>query len=107
MNRQLQGLASALLVPNSIALLSASFPRAERGRAIGIWSGATALIGASGPVLGIRRVPNPPVLRSAPAIDWGGALLSTVGIAGLVSAIILAPVDLVAKSFLFLVSILA
>src|SRR5262245_52885951 len=132
--RSLQGLASALLVPNSLALLSASFPRAERGRAIGIWSGATALIGAGGPVLGgwlidlaswraafflvvpfallaailgIRRVPNPPVLRSAPAIDWGGALLSTVGIAGLISAIILAPVDLPAGSFLFLISILA
>src|SRR5262245_25056159 len=50
--RSLQGLASALLVPNSLALLSASFPRAERGRAIGIWSGATAVIGAGGPVLG-------------------------------------------------------
>ena len=132
--RFLQGLASALLVPNSLALLSASFPRAERGRAIGIWSGATALIGAGGPVLGgwlvdvaswratfflvvpialltamlaIWRVPDPPVLRRAPAIDWGGASLSSIGIAGLVAAIILAPVDRIAACGLAAVGVLA
>ena len=132
--RALQGLASALLVPNSLALLSASFPRAERGRAIGVWSGATALIGTGGPVLGgwlvdlaswraafflvvplalltatlgIWRVPNPPVLRRAPAIDWGGALLSTLGIAGVISAIILAPDDRLAALCFSLVGVLA
>ena len=50
--RAAQGLAAALLVPNSLALLSAAFPRAERGRAIGTWSAATALIGAVSPLVG-------------------------------------------------------
>src|SRR5262249_7037085 len=50
--RAVQGIGSALLVPNSLALLSASFPRRERGRAIGVWSGATALTGSAGPILG-------------------------------------------------------
>jgi len=50
--RALQGLGAALLVPNSLALLSASFPRAERGRVIGTWSAWTALTNAGGPILG-------------------------------------------------------
>ena len=132
--RILQGLAAALLVPNSLALLSASFPRAERGRAIGVWSGATALLGAGGPVLGgwlvdvaswraafflvvpfalvaamlgLRRVPAPPVLRSAPVVDWGGGLFSTLGIAALVSGVILAPIERAAASSLLLLALLA
>src|SRR5262249_58711895 len=50
--RAVQGLGSALLVPNSLALLSAAFPKVERGRAIGTWSAATALTSAGGPILG-------------------------------------------------------
>jgi MFS family permease len=113
--RAAQGLAAALLVPNSLALLSAAFPRAERGRAIGTWSAATALIGAVSPLvggwfvdagswrvafaavvppvlitlaIGARRVPDPPVMRRAPAVDWGGALLATLGLLGIVGGII-------------------
>src|SRR6266511_1021035 len=37
--RALQGVGAALLVPGSLSLISASFPAAERGRAIGTWSG--------------------------------------------------------------------
>src|SRR6202042_2286139 len=37
--RGLQGIGAALLVPGSLALISAGFPPALRGRAIGIWSG--------------------------------------------------------------------
>jgi MFS family permease len=51
--RAAQGLAAALLVPNSLALLSAAFPRAERGHAVGTWSAATALVGALSPMLGV------------------------------------------------------
>ena len=50
--RALQGIGGALLVPSSLAIISASFDGAERGKAIGTWSGATAITAAIGPVLG-------------------------------------------------------
>jgi EmrB/QacA subfamily drug resistance transporter len=114
--RALQGIGGALLVPGSLALISASFPVKERGRAIGTWSGFTAITAAVGPVLGgwlvqhgswrwvffinlpiaaivlaltLLRVPesrNPE--RSRESLDWLGALLVTVGLAGVVFALI-------------------
>jgi MFS family permease len=133
--RAFQGVAAALLVPNSLALLSAAFPRAERGPAIGTWSAATALVGALSPMLGgwfvdvgswrvafatvlppallvlalaAWRVPDPPVMRRAPAVDWGGAALATLGLFGLVSGLItigagLAPIAALAVGALALV----
>lgn len=50
--RAVQGIGGALLVPGSLAIISASFPEKERGRAIGTWSGATAMTAALGPVFG-------------------------------------------------------
>ena len=50
--RCLQGIGGALLVPNSLALLSAHFQGAARGRAIGTWSGFASIMTAFGPVLG-------------------------------------------------------
>src|SRR5438445_3398544 len=50
--RGLQGIGGALLVPGSLALISANFPEKERGRAIGTWSGFTSMTAAIGPVLG-------------------------------------------------------
>lgn len=50
--RCLQGVGGALLVPNSLALLSSEFVGAERGRAIGTWSGFAAIMTALGPVIG-------------------------------------------------------
>jgi len=50
--RAVQGVGAALLVPNSLAILSAAYPRAERGRAIGAWSAFAAITSAGGPVLG-------------------------------------------------------
>src|SRR6266446_1886597 len=41
--RAVQGIGGALLVPGSLAIISASFPEKERGRAIGTWSGSTAI----------------------------------------------------------------
>ena len=52
MGRCLQGIGGALLVPNSLALLSAHFQGTERGRAIGTWSGFASIMTAFGPVLG-------------------------------------------------------
>lgn len=114
--RALQGVGGALLVPGSLALISASFPTEERGRAIGTWSGFTAITAAVGPVLGgwlvehgswrwvffinlpiavvvlaltSLRVPesrNPELSRES--IDWPGALLATLGLGGIVFALI-------------------
>ena len=50
--RAVQGIGGALLVPGSLAIISASFPEEERGRAIGTWSGSTAITTALGPVIG-------------------------------------------------------
>ena len=50
--RAFQGLGAALLVPGSLALISATFPEAERGRAIGTWSAFSGITAAVGPVLG-------------------------------------------------------
>jgi EmrB/QacA subfamily drug resistance transporter len=56
--RVLQGLGGALLVPSSLAIISAAFPEQERGRAIGTWAGASALTTALGPVLGGWLIDN-------------------------------------------------
>src|ERR1044071_439461 len=50
--RAAQGVGGALLVPGSLAIISATFPESERGQAIGTWSGATAITTALGPLLG-------------------------------------------------------
>ncbi|HEY6272184.1 MAG TPA: MFS transporter [Terriglobales bacterium] len=50
--RAVEGVGGALLVPGSLAIISASFPLAERGRAIGTWSAFTGITAAIGPVLG-------------------------------------------------------
>ena len=50
--RAVQGIGAAFLVPGSLALISASFDASSRGRAIGTWSGSTAITTAIGPVLG-------------------------------------------------------
>ena len=50
--RAAQGVGGAMLVPGSLAIISASFPEDERGKAIGTWSGSTAITTALGPVIG-------------------------------------------------------
>ncbi|MGA7324628.1 MAG: MFS transporter [Rhodomicrobium sp.] len=50
--RLLQGIGAALMIPQSLAILTASFPKTVRGRAIGIWAGASAITTALGPPLG-------------------------------------------------------
>ena len=115
--RGLQGIGGALLVPGSLALISASFPQNERGRAIGTWSGFSGIAAAGGPVIGgflvdryswewafLINVPLAAVVlaigwrhvsesRSAAArtLDGWGALLVTVGLGGIVYAFIEAP----------------
>lgn len=50
--RAVQGVGAALLVPGSLAIITAAFPEKRRGQAIGIWSGYTAITTVIGPVLG-------------------------------------------------------
>ncbi len=50
--RILQGIGAALLLPNSLALLGATFAGEAKGRAIGIWASSGAAMSALGPVLG-------------------------------------------------------
>src|SRR6185312_9732129 len=51
-SRALQGLGAALLIPCSLALIGAAYNEKERGAAIGIWSGASAVAAGGGPLLG-------------------------------------------------------
>ncbi|HEV3498637.1 MAG TPA: MFS transporter, partial [Actinomycetes bacterium] len=50
--RAVQGIGGALLVPGSLALLSASFAPEDRGTAVGAWSGLAGAFSAIGPFLG-------------------------------------------------------
>ena len=112
--RAVQGLGAALLTPESLAIISASFDEKERGQAIGTWSGFTAITTAIGPVLGgwliehaswrwafFLNVPiaaavivislwRVPESRSpgAKGIDWLGAVLATTGLGGIVFGLI-------------------
>jgi EmrB/QacA subfamily drug resistance transporter len=113
--RALQGIGGALLVPGSLALISASFPAGERGRAIGTWSGFTSITAAAGPVLGgwfvqhaswrwvffinlpiavavvaltLWRVPECGGANEGGRLDLPGALLTTIGLGGIVYAFI-------------------
>ena len=50
--RAAQGVGAAVLLPNSLAILGGSFSGEAKGRAVGIWAAAGAVMGAVGPVLG-------------------------------------------------------
>ncbi|MDN5779851.1 MAG: MFS transporter, partial [Humibacillus sp.] len=50
--RAVQGVAAAMLVPGSLAILQASFRRDDRMAAIGAWTGLLGVASASGPVVG-------------------------------------------------------
>jgi EmrB/QacA subfamily drug resistance transporter len=50
--RAVQGIGAALLTPGALALIGATFPPEERGRAFGAWAGAGAIFGMVGPLVG-------------------------------------------------------
>ncbi|MBA1155069.1 MFS transporter [Microvirga mediterraneensis] len=108
--RTFQGIGGALLVPGSLALISAHFPKEARGRAIGTWAAASAIAAALGPILGgwlidigpwqaifwingpvavlalwlcWRQVPESPV-SGGTAMDWRGGVLAVLAL-GLVA----------------------
>jgi len=120
--RAVQGVGGALLVPGSLAIISAAFAdETARGRAIGTWSAFTSITSAIGPVLGgwlvdyaswrwvflinlplalavlaitLSRVPesrDAEVAGGARSLDWGGAVLATLGLGTLVFGLTNAP----------------
>src|ERR671917_1856434 len=70
--RAVQGIGGAMLVPGSLAIISASFEEERRGRAIGTWSGFSGMTAALGPVVGGYLVDN---------ISWRAAFLINVPLA--------------------------
>lgn len=50
--RALQGIGGALLTPGSLAIISSSIDPADRGRAIGVWSGFSGVTTGAGPLVG-------------------------------------------------------
>jgi EmrB/QacA subfamily drug resistance transporter len=118
--RVLEGIGGALMIPGSLAIISAFFPAGERGRAIGTWSAVTTIVTLAGPVLGgflanaglwrgvflinlpvgltalvvlYSKVPESRGDHAGGKIDWVGALLAVVGLAGLTYGILSAPDD--------------
>jgi EmrB/QacA subfamily drug resistance transporter len=115
--RAIQGVAAALLIPCSLAIIGAAFDEQERGAAIGIWSGASALAAGAGPLLGgwlidhlswraiflinpliaiptlwiaVRRLPESGDPTAHAGLDWRGAVLAFGGLGGLVYGLITA-----------------
>ena len=105
--RAVQGVGGALLVPGSLAIISAAFEEKDRGQAIGTWSGFTAITAAVGPVIGgwlienvsfrliffinvplamvvlvlaFLHVPESREVEGNKGLDWQGAILATVGL---------------------------
>src|SRR5215210_3958315 len=112
--RVVQGIGGALLVPGSLAIISASFEGERRGKAIGTWAGFSGITAALGPILGGYLVENVSwraaflinvplalvvlfiVFRHVPEsrdpdarrLDLPGALLATLGLGGVVYGLI-------------------
>src|SRR5579863_964387 len=115
--RVIQGLGAAMLVPCSLAIIGAAFDERERGAAIGIWSGASAIAAGGGPLVGgwlvdhvswraiflinpflavltiwltIRHVPESRDPAATNKLDWSGAALIFAALAGLAYGLIAA-----------------
>ena len=116
--RAVQGIGAALLVPGSLAIITNAFDGGERGKAIGIWSGFSAITTAIGPVAGgwliehvswraafFINVPLAAVVivlslkwmaeshdpTRSRRVDWVGAALAVVGLGGLVLGLLELP----------------
>ncbi|MGI5350771.1 DHA2 family efflux MFS transporter permease subunit [Streptomyces sp. CA-250714] len=116
--RALQGVGAALLTPGSLAIIQATYRSADRPAAIGAWSALTGVASALGPIVGgylidafswrwifllnvpiglfviaatARRVPESRDPAATGRLDVRGAVLATVGLAGITYALIEGP----------------
>jgi EmrB/QacA subfamily drug resistance transporter len=115
--RVLQGAAGALVVPNSLALLEMAYTGEARGAAVGHWAAWSAVSAAFGPIVGgglvdatswrwvfVSVVPfalaaiaavgadhGKRETREKRRVDYAGAALVTLGLTGVVGALILGP----------------
>jgi EmrB/QacA subfamily drug resistance transporter len=115
--RGVQGVAGALLVPSSLALITSTFDGKARGRAIGMWTGLTSVASIAGPLIGgvfvdlvswrvaflinvvpiavtfvlLARLGQKDEVKPGVRIDYLGAVLCTLGLGGPVFALIEAP----------------
>jgi len=115
--RAVQGIGAALLTPGALAVIGATFPPEERGKAFGTWAGFGALTGMIGPLVGgwladaadwraIFWINVPLAILAAglalavtpesrdpeaKGLDWAGALLAVGGLGGLTWALTAAP----------------
>jgi EmrB/QacA subfamily drug resistance transporter len=82
--RVLQGVGGALLVPQTLAILTSLFPPERRGAAFGIWAGVAGLATLAGPTIGGAIVTY---------VDWRWIFFVNVpiGIAALVATFIIVP----------------
>jgi EmrB/QacA subfamily drug resistance transporter len=114
--RAIQGIAAALLVPSTLALIIDTFSEHQRAAAIGTWTAWTGIATVAGPLLGgllvqagswrwvfvvnvplvlftlwlVRHIPARPAVGD-PHVDWVGGLLGALGLAGPIFALIEQP----------------
>ncbi len=82
--RIVQGVGAALMMPATLSIISAVFPPRERGAAIGIWAGVSAMALAIGPLVG-------GILAEKANWNWIFYINVPVGALGIVAAFLLVP----------------
>src|SRR5438552_9512580 len=82
--RAVQGVGSALMMPATLSIITATFAVRERGAAIGIWAGVSAMALAIGPLLG-------GVITEHISWNWIFYVNVPIGILGVVASIVVVP----------------
>ncbi len=82
--RAVQGIGAALMMPSTLSIISATFAVRERGTAIGIWAGVSAMALAIGPLLG-------GIITEHISWNWIFYVNVPIGVAGVLAAIFVVP----------------